>query len=690
MSRVAAALIFFALAAPASAADRYGDLTFPRDEHQKLDGWNYWWGAADLVTESGNEYTLGFAYDSFYGIGAAGHQLFPRQGPMQGQALMTADGPAEWGHPGDGAARFLYKISVAQPGRDNLPYYHTLDTRDRLRDIGSLVRTSADQERYRLRIDNKDAKWHPSGERKKFFVDLDTTMNSPPLLLGGTGTWWYGIPQTYKYPSRSFQYMQAAQRLTGTLAFEQPDGTVVREKVVPSKSTLTLVREYDANPEDLFLGLALAESTQLHPRYAQYYSGGMPWELIFVDLGEGVQLMFATLAFHESEKGTIKPVVGPEQPTYQVLATIRLPSGESIPIDNALHVEHLSYRTLTGNVPTFAVQVKGIWRQSWAFRVKFGGGSFRAGDGTTVDVPPFDLGLEPNYDRSDPAPDAAGNRLTQRVPIVARGSYDGCPVRGFGWSELIINWYEKESVDPWWSGGQPPRVPASCDDPIEQPPVKPTGALTPVFGQMPPPTFKTREGRRRRRLPAPHRVRGQEHGRAVGLRRRAARLDGHHRSPGAGRADRHQQLGRAGALRLRHDQAGRPRRPRGRGGVERHRGQPGHLFLIPSGRGANICSPCGIGQIKFGVLGAGRSSRLRVLLEARRSEPTGLILPAVSPGVRPRVLRSQPREANRPGRYPEAGGPPRAHEAPPRVLRRAPVHGLRGGRSGRPRVRPSP
>ena len=489
MRRLAALVAFLALAAPASAGDQYGDLTFPEDEHQKLDGWNYWWGAADLVTKSGNRYTLGFAYDSFYGAGAAGHQLFPRQGPYRGQALMTADGPAEWGHPGDGAARFVYDISVAQPGQDNLPYYHTLDSRDGLRNIGSLVRTTREKERYRLTIDNKDAKVHPSGERIRMKVDLRSTMNSPPLLLGGTGLWWYGIPQTYRYPSRSYQYMQAARRLTGRLEVEQPDGTVLHEKVVPRRSKLTLVREYDANPEDLFAGLALAESTQLHPRYPQYYVGGMPWELIFVDLGKGIQLMFATLAFHETEKGTVKPVVGPEQPTYQVLATIRLPTGESIPIDNALHVEHLSYRLLTGNVPTFAVQVKGIWRQSWAFRVKFDGGRFRAGNGTTVAVPPFDLGLRPNYRRRDPAPDAAGNRLTQRVPIVARGSYDGCPVRGFGWSELIINWYEKESVDPWFSGGEPPRVPKGCDDPIEQPPTKPTGALTPVFGDMPPPTF---------------------------------------------------------------------------------------------------------------------------------------------------------------------------------------------------------
>jgi hypothetical protein len=35
---------------PAWAATRYGFVTFPEDEHQHLDGWDYWWGAADLVT----------------------------------------------------------------------------------------------------------------------------------------------------------------------------------------------------------------------------------------------------------------------------------------------------------------------------------------------------------------------------------------------------------------------------------------------------------------------------------------------------------------------------------------------------------------------------------------------------------------------------------------------------------------
>jgi hypothetical protein len=491
--RLVAALVVLALLPTAAAAsDQYGDLVFPRDEHQHPDGWNYWWGAADLVTKSGRKYTVGFAYDSFYGVGAAGHQLFPRQGPYKGSAVMTEDGPAEWGHPGDGQTRFVYDVSVSNPVEDNLPSYRTLDTQNGLKEVGALRRTTLDRERYHLSFDNAAAKVHPAGDRVHMKVDLDATMYSPPLLLGGTGKWWYGIPQTYKYPSRSYQYMQAARKLRGTLEIEQPDGTVLREKVVPRKSKLTLVREYDATPEDLFGGLALAEATQLHPRYPQYYVGGMPWELMFVDLGNGAQLMFATLAFHETEKGTITPVIGQDQPTYQVLATIRLPTGESIPIDNALHVEHLSYRLLAGNVPTFAVQIKGVWRQSWAFRAAFAGGTFTAGDGTKVRVPRFDLGIKPQYRKRDPGLDPAGNGLTQRVPLVVRGSYGGCGVRGFGWSELIINWYGKEKQDPWYSGGSAPKVPRRCAA-TEQPPLKPTGALTPVFGEQPPPSFVTEQ-----------------------------------------------------------------------------------------------------------------------------------------------------------------------------------------------------
>ena len=51
--------------------------------------------------------------------------------------------------------------------------------------------------------------------------------------------------------------------------------------------------------------------------------------------------MVAMLAFHETKKGTVTPVVGHKQPTYGVLATLRLPDGRSVPLDNAVRVEHL-------------------------------------------------------------------------------------------------------------------------------------------------------------------------------------------------------------------------------------------------------------------------------------------------------------------------------------------------------------
>ena len=71
---IAAAL---ALAAPPSAAaQQYGFVNFPEDEHEHDDGWDFWWGAADLVTESGNRYTVGIAFDS---LNAVGHPSFDRE-----------------------------------------------------------------------------------------------------------------------------------------------------------------------------------------------------------------------------------------------------------------------------------------------------------------------------------------------------------------------------------------------------------------------------------------------------------------------------------------------------------------------------------------------------------------------------------------------------------------------------------
>ncbi len=487
-----AAVIPGASAAQASSAEapstQYGFVTFPEDESQHIDGWNYWWGAANLVTKSGHRYTVGVAFDSFYGVGVAGHQIFPRQGPYKGLSVTSMDGPGEWGHPGDFAGRYLSDVSHARPGK--LLRFETHDILDGLKTIGLWERTSATKERYHLRIDNSEAKVHPSNQRVEAVLDLDANMQSPPLLLGGTGQWWYGIPQTYDYPSRSYQYMQAAKRMSGTLRLEQPDGSILEETIAPRKSNMVMVREYDATPEDLFLGLALAEATQIHPRYAQYYHGGMPWDLIAVDLGNGAQLMFAALAFHETNKGTLTQLVGPDQPTYQVLATLRLPDGRSVALDDELHVEHLNYRRLVGRVPTFQISLTAIWKQAWDFRVSYPGGKLRAGDGSRVKVPPFDLGLLPQFNTSEPAPDDRGNRMTQRVPFIARGHYDGCAVRGFGWSELIVNWYGHENEDPWFTGGDPPVVPDGCSDDLPTPPSGTPGDLDPDFGPPPAPNLK--------------------------------------------------------------------------------------------------------------------------------------------------------------------------------------------------------
>ena len=199
-------------------------------------------------------------------------------------------------------------------------------------------------------------------------------MASPPLLASGTGKWWYGIPEEFGYPSRSFHYTQASQTLSGALVLGQPDGSVLREEVAAG-STLLMTHEFDATPEDLPLGLGLAEAGQLHPRYPQYYPGGMPWELIFFNLENGAQLMLAVMAFHDIDRGTLGPVLGRRPTPYYVLATVRLPSGESITLDEKVRVEHIAYRTIVGKVPTFMVQTLGVWTQSSKFRISYGGSS---------------------------------------------------------------------------------------------------------------------------------------------------------------------------------------------------------------------------------------------------------------------------------------------------------------------------
>jgi hypothetical protein len=256
---------------------------------------------------------------------------------------------------------------------------------------------------------------------------------------------------------------------------QEPDGSLPREELDPARSRMVMVHEYDASPEDLFAGLAVAESSQLHPRYAPYYQGGMPWELEFIDLDNGAQLMLAVLAFHDSRDGTVKDATAPGMPTYEVDATLRLPDGRSVPVPD-LHVEHLSYRRIVGIVPTFAVYVNGVWTQSWDYRVSYPGGH---------GIPPFDLGLVPQIAKDEPKLDDKGQGLTQRVPIDARGSWGGCPVHGFGYSELIVNWYGREAEDPWYTGGSVPQVPSRCGDPVPAPPSGGLGNLSPPPDERP-------------------------------------------------------------------------------------------------------------------------------------------------------------------------------------------------------------
>ncbi|TML43262.1 MAG: hypothetical protein E6G27_02065 [Actinobacteria bacterium] len=283
-----------------------------------------------------------------------------------------------------------------------------------------------------------------------------------------------------------------ARRLTGTLDLGQPDGSVLHETVAPARSSLLMVHEYDATPEDIPAGLALAEATQLHPRHAQYYNDAWPWELLFVDLDNGAQLMVVVLGFHDTPNGTARPVIAPRMPTYRVMATLRLASGASVPLDDKIHVEHLSYRHLDGIASATGMALSSLWTQAWRYRVSYSGGRVAGPDGP-VDVPAFDLGVVPPIGQADPAADAHGNRLIQRVPFVASGSYGACPVHGFGWSELLLNWYGHEHQDPWFTGGPVPNVPTACHTSPANPPSGTAGNLNPDGVAAPPPSV-TPEG----------------------------------------------------------------------------------------------------------------------------------------------------------------------------------------------------
>ena len=445
-------------------SQQYGDVTFPKDEHAHLDGLDYWWGAAEVVTTGGNQYTVSVAYTSFAGYIATGQQITPHQGPYRGQMLLTEQGPAEWGHPDATPGHFLGTATAYVPGVSELVRLQTIDATTGAA-VDSFERTSLDEARYRFRIDQLQAKVHPDGARIEMHTDLDILMrDGAPLLAGGRGTWIYGTNDYFGgYPTRSFQYSQAAQTITGSIAIQQPDGSMLTEDVDPSQSSMEIVHEYDATPEDIPVGLALATMSQLHHRFVQEYQGGIPWELMYFDLGNGAQLQLLVQAYHETENGTVGNAGGVfHVPTYRVMGTVRLPDGQSVVMDDRLFVEHLEYREIVGRVPTTFVAVTGQWTQAWRLRVGFPGGTGTAGDGTTVDVPPFDLGIVPFVDKSDTFVDANGDGLNQRLALRIAGLWDRCPVDGAGWSEQIVNWTGYTDDDPWYTGGDVPDVPASC------------------------------------------------------------------------------------------------------------------------------------------------------------------------------------------------------------------------------------
>ena len=97
------------------------------------------------------------------------------------------------------------------PGVSEMLRIETLDTADGAQGstAGSARRSSP---RPTASARQHGGRGAPDRQAHRLNIDLTADMKSPPLLAGGTGRWWYGIPETYGYPSRSFQYMQGARR----------------------------------------------------------------------------------------------------------------------------------------------------------------------------------------------------------------------------------------------------------------------------------------------------------------------------------------------------------------------------------------------------------------------------------------------------------------------------------------------
>jgi hypothetical protein len=462
-------VLALAVAAPATAGTKYGDLTFPQVESANPASWDYWWGMADVTAESGNRYLVEMAFTSLEGSMASSYIVYPLQGPLRGRTVASMMGPREWGHPEQPAGRYLNTMTFATPGVDQRMRLDTYDTKGGLHRLNRWERTRLDKLAYRLTLDEAEAGVHPDNEQVHLKLDLRARMRNTPLLDGGTGRWFYGVPEDFNYPSRAYQYMQGARRLTGTLEMSGPRG--FKETIDPERSLLLMTRESNP-PEAIPVGLGLAATTQVHPGYFQSYNLQWPWELVYAELGNGAELMFDLQAYHDTTRGTLRPV-NPQQPVYRVLATVRLPSGESVAINGGLHAEHLAYRRLDEGIASAAgTSLSSPWVEGWKLRVSYPGGTLKAGNGKQVHVPAFDLGLVPPFEEHEPLRDDQNRRLTQRVPFDVDGIYDGCPVHGFAWSEMLANWYGWEDRDPWWTGGAPPKVPRRC---LKNPPPPPSG-----------------------------------------------------------------------------------------------------------------------------------------------------------------------------------------------------------------------
>jgi hypothetical protein len=476
--------VVLAVATPATASTRYGAVTFPQDESAHPASWDYWWGMASVTAKSGNRYLVEMAFTSLEGDMLSSYIVYPLQGPLRGKTIASQMGPREWGHPDQPTGRYFNTMTVGTPGVDQRLKLDTYDTRGGVKRLNRWERTRLDALDYRLTVDEPQAYVHPDGERVGLKIDLRSRMRSTPLLDGGTGRWFYGVPEDYGYPYRAYQYMQGARRLTGTLRMRGRHG--FSETVDPDRSLLLMTRESNP-PEAIPAGLALAAATQIHPRYFQSYNLQWPWELVYADLENGAELHFDLQAYHDTTRGTIRPLV-PQQPVYRVLATLRLPSGESVALNGGLHAEHLDYRRLDNGISSAAgTALSSPWVEGWKLRVSYPGGTLTAGNGKRVKVPAFDLGFVPPFAKDEPTCDAANRCLTQRVPFDVAGIYDGCPVHGFAWSEMLANWYGWENRDPWWTGGKVPDVPRHC---LEHPPAPPSGQpgnLTPADEPFTPP-----------------------------------------------------------------------------------------------------------------------------------------------------------------------------------------------------------